>query len=381
MKGIIVPLVISLVLCGCGNYSEIEDATLVSGLAVDKGEQDNYKVTVEIVNLNQGEGEQPSAMLISGEGPTVYSALENINAATSKQLFFSHAKVIAISEEVAKEGLIDIIDVIVRDNELRITNDVVVAKECKAAQLFTAADSGNPIRSYEIAALLGNESNTVSVVPRVRVFELINIIGSSGVSAILPAFGYWESDRENSLKVSGAAVFKEDKLVSFLDTKQSKIMSLLQGQTKEGIISQPIKTETKEYMTVKIFESKTDINHSRTEGKVVMNIDVNMVVGINELTVKENVMDEKGRNELIKKLENSIKSDIESLVYEMQAAKTDVFGFGERIYKESPDLWEKLRKTDYFPELEINTKVKVKLRGTGFIAKSPSSEDFRLKEG
>jgi len=381
MKGIIVPLVISLVLCGCGNYSEIEDATLVSGLAVDKGEQDNYKVTVEIVNLNQGEGEQPSAMLISGEGPTVYSALENINAATPKQLFFSHAKVIAISEEVAKEGLIDIIDVIVRDNELRITNDVVVAKECKAAQLFTAADSGNPIRSYEIAALLGNESNTVSVVPRVRVFELINIIGSSGVSAILPAFGYWESDRENSLKVSGAAVFKEDKLVSFLDTKQSKIMSLLQGQTKEGIISQPIKTETKEYMTVKIFESKTDIDHSRTDGKVVMNIDVNMVVGINELTVKENVMDEKGRNELIKKLENSIKSDIESFVYEMQAAKTDVFGFGERIYKENPDLWEKLRKTDYFPELEINTKVKVKLRGTGFIAKSPSSEDFRLKEG
>lgn len=380
MKKIIIPLCICLMLCGCGNYSEIEDAIMVSGMAVDKGEHDNYKVTVEIVNLNQGEGEPPSAMLISGEGPTVYSALENINAATSKKLFFSHARVISISEEIAKEGLIDIIDVIVRDNELRITNDVVVAQGCEGAKLFTLTDSGNPIRSYEIADLLENESNVVSVVPRVRVFELINIIGSSGVSAILPAFNYSESEQGNSLTVSGAAVFKGDKLDGFLDTRQSKIMSVVQGQTGEGIISQPIKTETREYMTVKIFESKTKVKHREKNGKAVMDVNINMVVGINELTAKENIMNETGRRELIKKLENSIKNDVEMFIGEMQEKKTDVFGFGERIYKQNPELWEKLRKTDYLPGIEVNTVVKVSLRGTGFIAKSPSSEDFRMAE-
>ncbi len=381
MRKIIPVLCFCLLLCGCGNYEEIEDAIMVSGLAVDKGETDAYKVTVEAVDLSTGEGEPPGAQLISSEGPTVYSALENINSATSKKLFFSQARVIAISEQVAREGLINIIDVIVRDNELRITNDVVVAKDCSAADLFKLTDSGNPIRAYEIADLLENEGKTISAVPGVQVFELINIMGSSGVAAVLPAFSYTESLEKKSLSVSGTAVFEEDRLIDFLDLGRSKIMTIIQGEAQQGIVSEPIRTDTREYMTVKIFDCKTNVEHVVKNGKITMLIDIDMEVGINELTARENILDKKGREEVMKKLENSLKENIDGFVkYLQQGSGADVLGFGERIYKQDPDFWEKIRKTDYFRNLETKTRVKVKLLGTGFIAKSPSAEDFRLNE-
>ncbi len=382
LKKAVIPLLLCIFLCGCQSYSEIEDALMVSGIAVDKGVNDNYRVTAELVNLSVGEGEPPSAQLIYSEGPTVYSALQNMNSLTSKELFFSQAKVFVISEQVAREGLINVIDLIVRDNQLRITNDVVVAKDCPAYALFTLADSGEPIRSYEIAELLQNESENVSVVSEVQVYELINIVGSAGVSAVLPAFSYLESEEDKGLKISGAAVFRRDKLVEFLDITQAKIMTLVQGETREGIISEKIKTDTQEYMTVKIFKCLTDADHELKDDKLIMKMNFSLDVGINELTTKENIMNREGREKLMKKLEKRLKTQVENFIKEMQQGSgADIFGFGERIYKENPKLWEKIKDTDYFRNLQPQIKVKVNLRGTGFVAKSPSAEDFRLKEG
>ena len=59
---------------------------------------------------------------------------------------------------------------------------------------------------------------------------------------------------------------------------------------------------------------------------------------------------------------------------------SDVFGFGERIYKQNPKLWRKIKDTDYFSSLKVKTKAKVTLRSTGFINKSPSRKDFRLSQ-
>ena len=47
-KTVLPLLLCCTLLCGCGNYLEIEDTFLVSGIAVDKGEKDNFSVTVKL---------------------------------------------------------------------------------------------------------------------------------------------------------------------------------------------------------------------------------------------------------------------------------------------------------------------------------------------
>ena len=378
----ILPLLLCAVFCGCQSYSEIEDDLLVGGIAVDKAENEKYTVTAEIVGMgSSGESQSLQSQLLSSEGKTVFSALQDINSSTSKELFLSQASVLAISEEVAQEGLINIIDLIVRDDQQRITNDVVVAKGCLAAELFTPSETGEPIRSFEIKQMLENQSENVSITPEVNVYELINIVGSSGAAAVLPAISLEQKEEEPSLKVYGTAVFKNDKLEQFLDEADSKVMTILQGETKRGIISEEIKTDTEEYMTAEIFKCNTKIDHKEENGEITMKMNIKMDVGVNELTTKEDIMTDEGRKKLAGKLENRIKEDARRLIEKMQKESgADIFGFGERIYKENPKLWEKVKDENYFEKLKTDIKVKVNIRSTGFINKSPSSKDFRLKE-
>ncbi len=350
---------------------------MVGGIAIDKAEDNKYKVSAEIINMQEAQGEGPTSQVVFSEGETMFSALKSINSSSREELYFSHATVVIISEEVAREGLISIIDLIIRDDQLRITNDVIIAKGIKAASLFDAKGTGEPIISYEISSALENESKTVSMVPQVKVYELINIVGSSGVSAVLPAF----SLKDEVLHLDGTAYFHEDKLKGFLSASDSAIMTIIQGETKEGFITQHIKTDTNEYLTAEVFSLKTKVNHSEKGGKITMNIDVLADVGIGELTTKENLMTPSGRNKIEKKLEKNLEDNIYKLIRTMKSkGNIDIFGFGERIYKEDPKLWKKIHNTDYFKNLSIKVKVKTNLRSTGFIAKSPSSEDFRLKD-
>ena len=141
MKKLILPLLRPiLLLCGCdgyGSYSEIEDTFLVSGIAVDKGENKKYSVTVEIVGSNSDDtAPTRKQLLLSGEGSTVYSALGEVSSAASKKLFFSQTVAVVIGEEAARGGIYEIIDLAMRDAELRITSDVIIAKGGKAKDLF-----------------------------------------------------------------------------------------------------------------------------------------------------------------------------------------------------------------------------------------------------
>ena len=362
---------------GCQSYSEIENALMVSGIAVDKTEEGLIKVTVEIVDMQGGETAPLSSRTLFSENETVFGALQNINAKSPKKLYFGQATLIAVSEDIARDGLINIIDLIIRDDQLRITNDVVIAKEVPASELFNAQDTDEQIISYEISSILQNEREVASIVPEVQVFELINIIGSSGVSAILPTFTL---NTDGSLSLWGTAYFDDDKLAGFLDAHSSRLMSLIQGETKEGFITLKIKTDTGEFLTAQIYESKTKVKINEKEDKISVDILVDCEVGISELITKEDLMTHKGRKKLMETLEKHLETNISDLILKMQLDGKDIFGLGERIYKQHPKLWKKISKTDYFKDISFSVKAKTSLRSTGFIAKSPSSRDFRIEE-
>lgn len=368
---------IIFLLSGCQSYSEIENALMVSGIAVDKTEEGLIKVTAEIVDMQGGETAPLSSRTLFSENETVFGALQNINAKSPKKLYFGQATLIAVSEDVSRDGLINIIDLIIRDDQLRITNDVVIAKEVPASALFEAQQTDEQIRSYEISAILQNERDVASIVPEVQVFELINIIGSDGVSAILPAFTL---NDEGALSLWGTAYFNDDKLAGFLNAHDSQLMSLIQGETKEGFITLKIKTDTGEFLTAEIFESKTKIKTKEEKGKIFLDITVDAEVGISELITQEDLMSHAGRKKLMETLEKHLENNISDLIIKMQQEGKDVFGFGERIYKQHPKIWENLRNTNYFKNISFKVNVKTNLRSTGFIAKSPSSRDFRIEE-
>ena len=373
MKKLILPLVLPcLLLCGCdgyGSYSEIEDTFLVSGIGVDKGKNKNYSVTAEIVGT-EGADSAPSRkqIILSAEGDSVYAALGEISSAASKKLFFSQTVAIIVGEEAARKGIYEIIDLAMRDAELRITSDVIVAKGCRAEDLFLMPSAGEPIKAYEMKNVLKNSENTYSVTPEVRIYELINKISEKGIAAALPAFSISESEEKKSLAICGTAVFKDDKLASYLDVEESKIMTMLMGKTNETVISEKIGDEV---ISQKIYKCRTKIKPEFKDDKPKIKIELNLESGMDELISKDHVLSDEEHNKLIHSLEDRLRKDVfrltDKLAYETDE---DILGFGNKIYKKYPKKWEAFKKENYLRDIDYDVDVKITLRSTGFINKT-----------
>src|SRR4051812_9098565 len=98
------------ILSGCWNYREIESLAIVSGVAIDKGNTEgNYHVTFELVSFKGGGRETKiESKRIEAEGNTLFDAGRNAIKISAKKLFWSHAGVAIISQDIARESIIEI---------------------------------------------------------------------------------------------------------------------------------------------------------------------------------------------------------------------------------------------------------------------------------
>ncbi len=64
-------IVITVLLTGCWDQRELADISIVTGMAVDKGKNEKYKLTVEAINATE-----LNAKMASGNSPSVVYSLE-----------------------------------------------------------------------------------------------------------------------------------------------------------------------------------------------------------------------------------------------------------------------------------------------------------------
>lgn len=139
---------------GCWNYREIETLALVAGAAMDKGTNNNYHLTLEVLNEsgsvgggggNGGQG--VTSTLIESDGKTIFDAVRNAVRISDKKLYWGSCKVMIISQELAREGIAPLLDFLIRDSEPRLTIDLFVSKEATAKDIIKQKSPVNPITS------------------------------------------------------------------------------------------------------------------------------------------------------------------------------------------------------------------------------------------
>ena len=81
MKKIILSLLMLVCLSGCWNYNELNDYSIVSGVAIDK-DGDEYETSVLISNSPKNSSDSTSnesqVVVYSGKGDSIFSALKQI---------------------------------------------------------------------------------------------------------------------------------------------------------------------------------------------------------------------------------------------------------------------------------------------------------------
>lgn len=360
---------------GCWNYKELNDLSIVSGVAIDKSSDGmQYVMTVEIIDLRGGGREtKVQSKRVEAEGKTLFDAARNVIKVSSKKLYWTHAEVFIISQDVAKEGVLPIVDYITRGSDRRLTIHILISREKTAKEFLSQQSVTTDIRAFEMEKMIETDKRSLSKVPHVDVRNFINALTGEGISATLPTVSIISNDGVPTSEVSGTALFSKDKLVGFLDEEDTKYLLFVKNQIKGGAL--PLSGDSVDLhdgITLEIYKNETKVKPVYVNGRLVMNVDIDTEVSLEELEASNNLIDEKGRGILKENAERTLKSNILNVIHKVKKEfKVDIFGFGSAVQREMPELWKSMaadwNKT--FRDLDVSVNVNINVRSSGLALK------------
>lgn len=357
-------------LAGCWNYNDIENLAIVAGAAIDKEQKTgDYTLTLEIINPPSGAGEakkdsQTGHLLIESKGRTILDAARNSITKVGKGLFWGHCKIVIVSENVAKEGIIPVMDFLMRSTKIRPDIWTLVSTAETAKEILQVSTEANGIISFYLNDTLKAEQD-ISKYVALESVDLVKGMVVKTTSVLVPMVGKTTDNDQTPLEISGTAIFKQDKLKSFLNRNESKIALLLRDHLKGGLVTlteNDPKCGTE--ITLEIFKSTTKLNPVVENSQIVMQIKSELDVGIAEIDGSTDFINKDKRKILQKDIEMAMAKQITSLVTKTKNNyATDIFDFNGAIQRKMPSYWKQIKPNwdKVYQNLIIRPDVKINI--------------------
>lgn len=362
-------------LCGCWDRRELDERISVVGLAIDREEetesgQPHFLVTVQIpIPLRiagagggaGGGGGAEAVRMVSSTGVTVSDALTNLQKSLNQQLFLGHTRVVAISEELAKEGIKHILDGFRRDPSIRRLLWLIVT-EGRAENLLYANPELESIPISYIISLIENGAK-MNEIPDITLGNFFICLTNSTHQ---PVLNYVRSSEEDVSWV-GLALFNDDKLVGVLTAEETWSLMQLRNEKPGGrVLISFTEDNTHKYFLVNPFASKAKVNIQIENGQVKAHYHVQVEANILETNFDTDLSKSSNLHKLAKITKEDLEKRAEKLVKKLQQDyKVDSLMLGAKIKAYHYNEWNRLDWQDTFPETEIKVTYQVEFRRVG----------------
>ncbi|MCK4260310.1 MAG: Ger(x)C family spore germination protein [Halanaerobiales bacterium] len=383
-KQSIIMVIIVVLFCfttGCWNRSELNEKAIVSGYGVDLGEEkDEIRLTAQIIlaeamSAGGESGEKETVGIVSGTGNTIFNIDRDLLRETGRKLFDSHSHVIIIGEDAAKQGIDRFLDFFTREHEIRRRNWVLVAKGT-AKEVLEAKLKFEKIPTFGISNLI-NAGNITSKTVAVDLKSFLEMISSKTISPFATGIEVIEGDNgEKGLRLTDTGVFKDYKLQGWLDEKETRGLLWVIGKVGSGIIEVKVPKKEGKYISIEILKASSKVKPEIKNGFLTISIEVVQSGRIGEQPPGTGLENIDGVKIIEKVVENNIKDEIQSVLKKAQMLNTDIFGFGETVYRKYPKEWRTLEKNwdGIFPNINVNVNVESTIINPGIIVKPASPE-------
>lgn len=387
LSWLLIIIVFIPLLSGCWNRRELNELAIVAGMAIDKS-GDNYLITAQVidpgeVSTNASGGGRAPVTTYSEKGKHIFEAIRRMTTTTPRKLYFSHLQMLIISEEVAKEGMNNTLDFLTRDPEFRKDFYIVVSKNLKASQILKNLTSIEKIPAHKMHSSLETSEKAWAPTVAIQMDELISALTSDGNNPVLTGISIKGNVTKGQLldnveriepharlKYKNIAVFKKDKLIGWLNEKESKGYNYI----KNNIVNTvgPIPCEKKGSLVVEIIRSKTKVKGKVINGQPRIDIYVSSEANIAEVACQIDLMDPAAIKKIEKKTD---KVGVDILTTSIAKAKklgVDIYGFGEVIHRADPKAWKSFKKNwdQEFVQLPVTIHSNFKIRRTGTVNQS-----------
>ncbi len=198
-KGLsILILLFTPILSGCWNQHEMTDLAFVMAIGIDKGSNDfRYDITFQMVipgNVSTGQdggGKGLPVVTFKASGNTITEAAREATKNVSRRLYYAHSNLLVINEEVAREGIYNLLDGLERDPVFRTTSQVVISRDTKAEDLLNTLTNIDKLPVEKITKSLKGTELMLGENIQVTIDDLISWIVSDGREPVVSGFRVW----------------------------------------------------------------------------------------------------------------------------------------------------------------------------------------------
>lgn len=377
-----------LPLAGCWNYREMNELAIALAMGVDKAKgREEFRFSFQVVNARDIAGIKATGRIpvnvYSGTGRTLLEAIRKASQKVPRRINIQHMRVLIIGEEMAKKGIAEIFDMMLRDPEPRLTTRVFIARDSDAQSILSTITAVESIPANAILGKLKITGRVLAESYEVETDDVIRGLQTKGGGPVISGIqlvgdaqtgqkisNIEQTELPTDLYISGMALFKEGRLVGWAKGGKARGISWINNKMKSSIVDLDCETE-KDAIAIEILRSRSKIEAEVRGEQPIIRILIKEIGVVGEAVCPVDL----SKSAIIRKLEQQwnevTEHDAMSAVKTAQMLKTDFLGFGAAVERANPQVWKKMEKDwdTIFATCKVEVKVESTIRRTGMISK------------
>jgi len=354
----------NLFLAGCWDQHQLVNKTFVNGISFDLTDEGKIQVIVRVLDIKGKGGGQYDIKdeLIYADRPSPVGLAIDIDSMVAGEVDFSQAHILLIGDEMAKNGISQLLEPFYRGKDSNITQKIAITKG-EAETIIATEKEKSPIAFFILQAIEGAEKSTY--LPTENVSTVWTKTLTPGKDMFLP---YLEKVEPNKIGIAGVALFNGDKFSGkTLSKEQSSLLLLLLDQLKVTnrmalILNQEQEERPIAFSTRKM-KRDMEIKVDKTSGKITCSVEISLQIEVN--SYPQNFTEKMNLKKIEKELAVELTKQAKEIIMTLLQANCDAFGIGMKISSKHPDLWKKMNWDEEYKNVQIEPKVNVKTIKTG----------------
>jgi Ger(x)C family germination protein len=356
----------TVLLTSCWDRREINDMAFVIATGFDKGsEGGTYQsfVQIPLISAMGGAGSSGGGGGTSGESPFFVDGAEgrnvresnmNLQQRMSRNLYFAHRRVVVIGEDLANDGMRDLLNLILIQPQSRLSTFVMMSKG-KASDILNTPSRFEKLPGEAIREMAKNSIG-------VDINDVLQELESPGLEPIIPIVEKGKTqiktETESEIQMNRFAVLKGDKVMFTTNAEESAGVIWIRNEMRDKSITFPYKNEGE--ISLRIIQGHIRKKMKVVRGRPAFTLNVNTTGILMENEPNVSLEDAQTYHKVIEEFEKVVKKQITALLKHAHSEGSDVAGFGYYLYRNHNRTWDKKWEKDWkerLKDLEVTVNV------------------------
>jgi len=295
--------------------------------------------------------------MYKGRGKTALEAIRDINVSLSNTLIFSQVRAYIFTEETAKSGIKNYIDLINNDQQFSFKPYMFIYSG-DIKELLNAADKDDDYLGLYLDQLIQKNNKNGKVV-KSNVNDYISNTLTGSKNSFMSIIELESDDIGSRVQLKGGAIMHDNKMIGKLKTDDILTYNILMKSVREGTFEVPNPYDTGKFITLDILDetNNTDITVDGENIVLKKNVDIRVTIGEIQGTLE---VDQGVLNIIKSEQEAKVKKYANEFFEEYKEKGVDILGVNRLLEERHPYSYDE----NFLNNTTLDTHVNIIIDGS-----------------